>query len=358
MDDHIGAEFHRDMGHPLVSVVLPVWNGERYVKQTIESILAQQFSDFELVIVDDGSTDNTPSIIESFGHDPRIRCHRQANLGLVNALNKGLELSLGKLIARIDADDYAMPERLMLQVKALVENPGVAVIGSAIRVVDENDKTLRRVSYETLANTRMADGCAVAHAAVMFKKDVIIRLGGYRQPFLHAEDYDLWLRVSEIAEIRNLEEVLTVVRELASGITKTHSGAQAFRSALAKIAHQRRKKGAADPFSATLHPLQLFDVPADLSDTEKEAFLIPGLSMKLGETAITPELEILLNESWRLRRRLHRGQYVRHCLCPSAFGMVKKGRYVAGLSWFARAFMTEPLSACWMLLKLILGRIG
>jgi glycosyltransferase involved in cell wall biosynthesis len=353
MDDHIEAEFHGAMGHPLVSVVLPVWNGERYLKQTIESILAQHFSDFELVIVDDGSTDDTPKIIESLGRDPRIRCHRQTNMGLVKALNKGLELSRGELIARIDADDYAMPERLALQVKALVENPGVAVIGSSIRVVDENDKMIREVRYEASANTRMEHGCAVAHAAVMFKKDVVVRLGGYREPFLYAEDYDLWLRVSEIAEIRNLQEVLTVVRELASGITKTHGNAQAFRSALAKIAHKRRKIGAADPFSATLHPLQFFDIPGDLSEAEKEAVLIPSLSMKLGdgESAITPELEILLNESWRLRRRLHRGQYVRHCLCPLAFGMVKKGRYVAGLSWFARALITEPLSACWMLFR-------
>jgi len=341
------------MGHPLVSVVLPVWNGERYLKQTIESILDQHFSDFELVIVDDGSTDNTPKIIESLGRDPRIRCHRQTNMGLVKALNKGLELSRGELIARIDADDYAMPERLALQVKALVENPEVAVVGSSIRIVDENDKAIREVRYEPSANKKMEHGCAVAHAAVMFRKDVIVRLGGYREPFLHAEDYDLWLRVSEIAEIRNLEEVLTVVRELASGITKTHGAAQAFRSALAKIAHKRRKSGAADPFDSTLHPLKFFDIPGNLSEAEKEAVLIPGLSMKLGEgeTAITPELEVLLNESWRLRHRLHRGQYVRHCLCPFAFGMAKKGRYVAALSWFARAFITEPLSACWMLFR-------
>jgi glycosyltransferase involved in cell wall biosynthesis len=341
------------MGHPQVSVVLPVWNGERYLKQTIESILAQRFSDFELIIVDDGSTDGTPHVIKSFDSDPRIRCYRQPNMGLVAALNKGLELSRGEFIARIDADDFSMPERLALQTETLVKDPSVAVVGSAIRIVDENGHLLRDVTYPASANTRMANECALAHAAVMFRKDVIMRLGGYREAFRHAEDYDLWLRVSEISAIRNLGETLTTVRELPSGITKSHGDAQTFRAALARIAHQRRVHGRADPFSLARGPLKLHDVPTDLSVDEKAIILIPCFAMTLNEGMATvgSDLEELLSESWNIRRRLQRGRYVRHCLCPSAFKMMRSGKYVAGLGWFARAFVTEPLSACWMLLR-------
>ena len=341
------------MGHPLVSVVLPVWNGERYLKQTIESILAQHFSDFELVIIDDGSTDSSADIIQSFSDDSRIRCYRQPNRGLVESLNKGLELSQGEFIARIDADDYAMPERLALQAKALVENPEVAVIGSAVKVVDENGASLREVSYEYSANARMAHGCELAHAAVMFRKDVIVRVGGYREAFRHAEDYDLWLRVSEVAEIRNLSETLMIIRELSSGITKSHGAAQNFRASLARLAHRRRLGGGGDPFAAARKGLRLSDIPDDLSDEEKALIVIHCFAMCSYEGMATecPGFEALLNESWRLRHRLHRGRYVRHCLSPSAFKMVKAGHYASGLGWFTRAFVTEPLSACWMLFR-------
>lgn len=360
MDGRIGPQFHTPMGQPQVSVVLPVWNGERYLKQAIESILAQIFEDFELIIIDDGSTDGSAGIIQSFLGDPRVRCHKQANKGLVQALNKGIELSKGSFIARIDADDYAKPERLALQVKVLTENPGVAVIGSAIQLVDQNGNRLKEVIYGKTANARMSEACELAHAAVMFKKDIILLVGGYREAFRHAEDYDLWLRVSEVAEIRNLAETLTAVRELPSGITKSHGAAQNFRASLARIAHRRRMRGATDPFVATRRGLLLSDIPKDLSDDETEIILFQVLAMAMyeGVGVESVPLNNLLSDSWRLRRRLLRGPYVRHCLCPYAFKMISKQCYAAGLKWLTRGFVTEPFSACWMVLKLILGRSG
>jgi glycosyltransferase involved in cell wall biosynthesis len=353
MDDRIGPQFHTPMDQPQVSVVLPVWNGERHLKQAIESILAQLFEDFELIIIDDGSTDGSAGIIRSFLGDPRVRCHRQANKGLVDALNKGIELSKGSFIARIDSDDYAKPERLAAQVKALTENPNVAVIGSAIQVVDGNGNHLREVRYGKSANARIAVACELAHAAVMFKKDVIVMAGGYREAFRHAEDYDLWLRVSEIAEIRNLSEILTTVRELPSGITKSHSAAQNFRASLARIAHRRRTLGTADPFVAARSGLLLSDIPKDISDDEKEIIIFQALAMAMyeGVGVESTLLNNLLSDSWRLRRRLHRGPYVRHCLCPYAFKMFRERCYASGLKWLTRAFVTEPFSACWMLLR-------
>ena len=120
------------MGQPQVSVVIPVWNGERYLKEAIESILAQDFGDFELIIVDDGSTDESVKIADSFVDDPRVSIRRQANAGVVAARNAGLLNARAEFVAFLDADDVAIPSRLSKQFTYLQGNPEVAAVGSHI----------------------------------------------------------------------------------------------------------------------------------------------------------------------------------------------------------------------------------
>jgi len=127
------------MGQPQVSVVIPVWNGERYLKEAIESILNQDFPDFELIIIDDGSTDDSGRIAVTFAHDKRVIVLTQENAGVVVARNNGLQIAKGEFVAFLDADDIAKRDRFSKQVAYLQANPEVAVVGSHITYFSDKD---------------------------------------------------------------------------------------------------------------------------------------------------------------------------------------------------------------------------
>ena len=361
MDDRIGPQFHTPMGQPQVSVVLPVWNGERYLKESIDSILAQDFPDFELIIVDDGSTDKTGEIIARFAGDPRVRVHRQENQGLVAALNAGLELSRADLIARLDADDIALPRRLSLQLAYLHRNPDVMAVGSAVELMDADGRTLGIRRYPTgkaMATRGLLDGCTLAHPAVMMRKAAVKEVGAYRACFRHAEDYDLWLRLTELGQVGNLPETLIRYRIHAQSVTKKHSARQSFAAKAALLLHRRRLSGERVEDGLSSRPISYHDLAAlNLSTTEQADLAVARLCLLYADEASRAEVEAALEWSWGLRRHLHRGQYVRHGLMPGARLLFssKQGR---PFRWLARSFATEPFSACWMVLKLILGRSG
>jgi len=197
---------------PSVSVVLPVHNGERFLGRALDSVRAQTLEDFECVVVDDGSTDRTAEILRQYGlQDQRLRVHRQEHRGVVAALNAGCQLAEGTYLARLDADDIASPQRLRDQVRFLERHPQVGVVGAGIVVVDEQDRPLFRVQYPATdpeVRRALLSSSAFAHPVVMMRKDVFVATGGYRAPFLHAEDFDLWLRISERCELANLRKSL------------------------------------------------------------------------------------------------------------------------------------------------------
>lgn len=249
---------HRD---PKVSVLMSVFNGEAYVADAIESILKQSYKDFEFIIIDDGSTDRSLEIIEHYEHsDSRIVLIRQSNQGLVAALNLGMKVAKAPLIARIDADDIALEQRLEKQVHYMDAHSKVLALGSSIRIIDEQNSLLRDVIYPTGTDTvaeSMRKGCKVAHPSVIFRKDAVLHLGGYREICRHAEDYDLWLRLIEIGEIDNLEEPLLLYREHSNKISNLHYIQQKMTSELIKIASELRQKGVGDPLSGLDPPLSL-----------------------------------------------------------------------------------------------------
>lgn len=361
MDDQHGAEFHRRMGQPQVSVVLPVWNGERYLKESIDSILAQDFRDFELIIVDDGSTDTTGEVIARYAGDPRVRVHRQENQGLVAALNAGLELSRADFVARLDADDVALPRRLSLQLAHLHKNPDVMAAGSAVELMDADGRTLGIRRYpvgKAMATRGLLDGCTLAHPAVMMRKAAVKKVGAYRECFRHAEDYDLWLRLTELGQVDNLPETLIRYRLHAQSVTKRHSARQSFAAKAALLLHRRRLSGERMDDGLGSRPITYHDLTTlNLSVTEQADLAVARLSLLFADEASPAEIDAALEWSWGLRGHLHRGQYVRHGLMPGARSLFssKQGR---PFRWLARSFATEPLSACWMLLKLTLGRSG
>ena len=203
---------------PPISVVMPVYNCERYVAEAVESILAQTFTDFEFLIIDDGSTDRSLAILKRYaGRDPRIRLVSRPNTGLVGALNEGLGLARGELIARMDADDVALPERFEIQVAYLRAHPDVVCVGGQIMNIDAAGRDLypchEGMDHEAIQELALTGSCPLAHASVMMRRAAVLAVGGYREEFTHAEDMDLWLRLGEgEGRLANLPQILLKYR--------------------------------------------------------------------------------------------------------------------------------------------------
>jgi glycosyl transferase family 2 len=201
-----------------VTVLMPVHNGARFVRETIESILRQSWTDFELLIIDDGSTDGTRDVIGVF-RDPRIRVlTNPLRLGLSQSLNRGLSSAKGTLVARHDADDRSHPARLATQTAFLRSNPAVALVGAQVRVLDERGRVSHPPGWRkplTEVGIRfhsMFDNPFI-HSSVMFRRDPVWSvLGGYDTSLVSAEDFDLWSRVAARYRVRNLPQTLVDFR--------------------------------------------------------------------------------------------------------------------------------------------------
>jgi glycosyltransferase involved in cell wall biosynthesis len=201
---------------PRVSVVMPVYNGEEHLEPAVESILNQTFRELELLIIDDGSTDRTPVLLQDWARrDARVRVHRQNHSGIVAALNRGCGLARSPYLARMDADDIAFPDRLAMQVSFLDEHVGVALVGGSVEYIFEGRgmKVWRVPTAPSQIASRLLAGkhCFV-HPTVVMRADAFAAVGGYRAPFELAEDYDLWLRMGERFDLANLEDTVLAKR--------------------------------------------------------------------------------------------------------------------------------------------------
>ncbi len=199
------------MKNPGVTVLMPVFNGEKYLARAIQSILGQTYQHFEFLILDDGSADNTLGIINSFS-DRRIKlvCNQQ-NIGIASTLNKGIAISEFDLIARMDADDFSLPTRLEKQVLFMQENPHCALVSSWAMEINEHEEfvNLEKPLDKHLYYSLIFQNC-IYHPTVLFRKQNVISLGGYN--LKPAEDYDLWCRISRIFQINCIEEPLLKYR--------------------------------------------------------------------------------------------------------------------------------------------------
>ncbi len=212
---------------PKVSVLLTVYNGEKYVADAIDSILKQTFSDFEFIIINDGSTDKTESIIKSI-KDKRIKfINNQENNGRVAVLNQGLDIAKGEYVALIDADDVALPQRFECQVKFLDENPDVGVVGTAIQMFGTR-KNGKKVYYKSdITALDVLFSSPVANPTVMMRRDVIETCQlRYREEYKHAEDYDFWTQAIKYTRIVNIPVVLMKYRQHDANISLVYNKAQ------------------------------------------------------------------------------------------------------------------------------------
>jgi glycosyltransferase involved in cell wall biosynthesis len=197
------------MESPRVTVLMPGYNGEKYLNDSIESILKQTYTDFELLIIDDASEDNSKKIINSY-NDNRIKLiSNNVNLGLIKSLNNGLKLARGEYIARMDTDDISHPERLERQVKYLDEHPDIGICGTWVQTTGILKHTWRfPIEHDEIRATLFIKN-SIAHPSVMMRKDLLIKNHlYYDEHYRHVEDYELWVRSSRLIHLSNIGEVL------------------------------------------------------------------------------------------------------------------------------------------------------
>ena len=214
------------MKSTMVSVLMPVYNGDKYLTEAIDSVLKQTFKTFELIIINDGSTDSSVKIVESY-HDPRIKLiHNKENVKIVASLNKGLQLATGEYIARMDCDDIMEPNRLARQVEHLNANPLLQVVGCWWRNIDScgtvtGIQKLPEMPFECDFWFYLLGEQPVGHPCVMFRRETALSLGGYRESYPYAEDAEFWFRFAMFDyKFSNIKEPLMFYRCHDGQLTK------------------------------------------------------------------------------------------------------------------------------------------
>jgi glycosyltransferase involved in cell wall biosynthesis len=206
---------------PKISVLMPVYNGEKYLKEAIESVLYQDFTDFEFLIINDGSTDSSTKIISSYT-DARIRIiDNEKNIGLVGTLNKGLDLAKGEYIARMDCDDISIKSRLSVQVKLMDSNKNIGASGSFYRLLRKNKKAISDlpINNEEI-KAFMIFNSPIAHPSAIIRSSILKQHNlKYDSEYIHCEDYNLWSQISEFSQLANTADVLLEYRVHENQIT-------------------------------------------------------------------------------------------------------------------------------------------
>ncbi len=203
---------------------MSVYNGEEHLREAVDSVIAQTFADFEFLIVDDGSTDQTREILESYD-DARIRLIEQENRGLVRSLNRALEEAKGEYVARMDADDVSLPERFSSQVAYLDEHPEVGILGTKVVYIDGTGEVVGAWEVPTLPGEvgwQLFFGTCLAHPSVMMRRELVLELGSYDGEAQHAEDYDLWARAASMTKLANLESPQVQRRGWEGSVTQRY----------------------------------------------------------------------------------------------------------------------------------------
>ena len=241
---------------PDITVLMSAYNAEPYLSESIESILAQTFTNFEFLIIDDGSSDSTAEIIVSY-KDPRIRLVRnEKNIGLTRSLNKGIKLAISDYIARMDADDISLPDRLEKQFQAFSFDPSLTLCASRMEIIDENGRPTG-IIYPTISPSllpwRLLFGNQIPHTSVMVKRQALIEMGGYAEWAERSQDHELWARINHEHKVRMIPDILVYWRDHSSNITQIDFQAQ--RQTQREVVHRSLQRLTGVPISRdfTLH---------------------------------------------------------------------------------------------------------
>ncbi|HOL87585.1 MAG TPA: glycosyltransferase family 2 protein, partial [Defluviitoga tunisiensis] len=201
------------MREPMISVIMPVYNGEKYLPEAIESILNQTYKNFEFIIINDGSTDRTEEIILSYKDDRIIYVKNEKNLQIVESLNKGINLAKGKYIARMDADDISLPKRLEKQIEFMEKNTHVGVCGTWMKTFGEKNEVWKMpISHDEIVVSMLFNSCIMHPTAVIRTKVLKENNLYYDQKYNKVEDYELWTRLVKYTQFANIPEILLKYR--------------------------------------------------------------------------------------------------------------------------------------------------
>lgn len=240
------------VAEPAVSVLMAVRNGAAYLDESLASLAEQTFEDFEIVVVDNGSTDGTAGIIREWTRrEPRLRVFRLDHRGVSASRNMAAAKARAPLFAQLDADDLALPHRLARQVAVMNARPLLALLGSAVELIDARGRrigSLRRPLGDAKLRSFLREGCAFVHSSVIMRRDAFFAAGGYRAGLERAEDFDLWLRMAGQGELANLAEPL--VRYRMHDLSTSARGAirQAIAIGCVGAAREARRLGRPEPF--------------------------------------------------------------------------------------------------------------
>ncbi|EDY80598.1 glycosyl transferase, group 2 family protein [Verrucomicrobiia bacterium DG1235] len=243
----------------MISILLPVYNAERYLEKTLQSLLAQSYAKFELIALNDGSKDGSLAILEKYAkQDNRIKIVSHPNMGLVATLNKGLELAQCELIARADADDIYFTDRLEHQYRRFQEDPTLVLLGARSIKIDEHDRILFKenqpIEKETILESLSAGfGGIIPHPVSMFKRTEAIEVGAYRPEAKHCEDLDLWLRLAEKGSVTNIPAHLVYYRTQSKSVSAVHATEQAANARYFATEWQRKNKRECPPHTFWSH---------------------------------------------------------------------------------------------------------
>jgi glycosyltransferase involved in cell wall biosynthesis len=212
------------MSNPKVSIAMSVYNGDAYLRESLDSLQSQTLNDWELVVIDDGSTDSSGRILDEYAvRDPRFRVVHQENKGLTRSLNESISLAKGEFIARMDADDACHPERLAKQVQFLQEKSDYVAVGCRTTLVDQQGQELRRTSqpldHPSIDTMLIRGVTAIAHPSLMIRRCALDVVGGYCELYRTAQDLDLLLKLTEQGRVANLEEPLLRYRWHAENVS-------------------------------------------------------------------------------------------------------------------------------------------
>jgi glycosyltransferase involved in cell wall biosynthesis len=258
------------MSSPAVTVLMPVYNGEKYIHEAVESVLSQTFSDYEFLIIDDGSSDSGMDIVRTY-KDERIRIlSNEGNIGIEESLNRGIREARGKYIARMDADDISLPRRFERQVTLMEDREDVAVCGTYFEYFGSvNGRARSLAAHNAEIRCRLLFGNAMAHPTVLLRRDVM--LGNdffYDRSFHGAEDYDLWVRMSERFKLANIPEILIRYRTHNQQVSAYRAELQ--KKAASAIRARQLRNLVPD---VTVDEMMLFDRIAEKTIEEKTSYL-------------------------------------------------------------------------------------
>ena len=283
---------------------MSVYNGAQFLAEAITSVLEQSYANFEFLILDDGSSDCTRAIIEDFAkREARIQPIFRENRGLVASLNQLLGEARAPIIARMDADDICQPTRFAKQIEFLNANLDYGVIGSCVEDIDEHgqlwphDVAPFPATHEQFLAAIETGDLLFCHSSVMYRRAIVLGVGGYHVAFPHCEDLDLWLRLANVTRLANLSEKLLHYRRHAGQVSNLHATLQHTGAAVARLAYKERKDGREDPTETltSLPAIDELDVLFNRAGTARDVRAIVAIGLQHSRAALQGDgFEIVL----------------------------------------------------------------